>query len=102
MTKQTTGAVSKRETAGTVTKQTTSAVSKHETGTVTKQTTVARGGFDGAVSKHETCTVNKQTLYSLRVAFALRGGRGLLHLLEYISLRCAPGGGRCVPESARL
>ena len=37
------------------------AVSKHETGTVTKQTTGARGGLAGAVSKHETCTVTKQT-----------------------------------------
>ena len=35
--------------------------SKHETGTVTKQTTGARGGFRGAVSKHETGTVTKQT-----------------------------------------
>ena len=35
--------------------------SNHETGTVTKQTTGARGGFGGAVSKHETGTVTKQT-----------------------------------------
>ena len=37
------------------------AVTKHETGTVTKQTTGARGGFAGAVSKHKTGTVTKQT-----------------------------------------
>ena len=44
-----------------MTKQTNGVVSKHETGTVTKQTTGARGGFAGAVSKHETCIVTKQT-----------------------------------------
>ena len=94
VTKQTTGAMSTHET-GTVTKQTTGAVSKHETGTMNKQTT-------GAVSKHETGTVTKQTtvLYS-SWRLLLRGGR-LLHLREHISLRCALGGGRCVPEPARL
>ena len=51
-----------------------------------------------AVSKHETGTVTKQTTGALQfmVAFALRGGGGQL-LREYISLRCALGGGRSVP-----
>ena len=87
------------------------AVSKHETDTVTKQTTGARGGSGGAsspgtaaVSKHETDTVTKQTTGALQfmVAFALRGGGGLLHLREYISLRCALGGGSSVPKPAPL
>ena len=84
---------------------------KHEKGTVTKQATGTQGGGPGgipptgtaAVSKHETGTVTKQTTGALQfmVAFALRGG-GLLHLREYISLSCALGGGRCVPEPARI
>ena len=100
----------------------TAAMSKHETGTVTKQTTGAPGGGGSggvfppgtaAVSKYETDTVTKQShstclvlghssgALQFMVAFALRGG-GLPHLREYISLRCALGGGRCVPEPARL
>ena len=85
---------------------------KHETGTVTKQTTGPLGEGSGgvslpgtaAVSKHETGTVTKQTTGALQfmVVFALRGGGGLLHIREYISLRCALGGGRSVPEPARL
>ena len=64
----------------------------------------SRGGSGGgppppdtaAVSKHETGTVTKQTTGALQfmVAFALRGGQ---LLREYISLRCALGGGRSVP-----
>ena len=57
------------------------------------------------VSKHETGTVTKQTTGALpfMVDFALRGGGGgVLHIREYISLRCALGGGRYVPEPARL
>ena len=88
----------------------TAAVSKHETGTVTKQPTGARGGGSGevslpgtaAVSKHETSTVTKQTTGALKfmVAFPLRGGgRGQL-LREYISLRCALGGGRSGPAKS--
>ena len=57
-----------------------------------------------AVSKHETGTVTKQTIGALQfmVSFALRGGGRLLHIREHISLRCALGGGRCVPEPAHL
>ena len=65
----------------------TAAVFKHETCTVTKQTTCARGGESGgvpppgtaAVSKHETGTVIKQTTGALQfmVAFALQGGGGV-------------------------
>ena len=63
------------------------------------------GGFPpgtAAVSKHEKGTVTKQITGALQfmVAFALRGGGQ--HLREYISLRCALGGGRSVPEPARL
>ena len=56
-----------------------------------------------AVSKHETGTATKQTTGALQimVAFALRGG-ALPHLREYISLRCALGGGRSVPEPTLL
>ena len=53
-----------------------------------------------AVSKHETGNVAKQTTGALQfmVAFALRGGGGGgQHLREYISLRCALGGGMSVP-----
>ena len=57
------------------------------------------GGFPpgtAAVSKHETSTVTKQTTGALQfmATFALRGGQ---LLREYISLRCALGGGRPVP-----
>ena len=61
-------------------------MSKHKTGTVTKQTTGARGGGSGgfpppdtaAVSKHVTGTATKQTTGALQfmVAFASRGGGG--------------------------
>ena len=53
-----------------------------------------------AVSKHPTGTVGRQTIGALQliVAFALRGGGQLLQ--EYISLRCALGGGRSVPAKA--
>ena len=48
-------------------------------------------------------TVTKQSTDALQsmAAFALRGGGGQ-HLRECISLRCALGGGRSVPEPARL
>ena len=76
-----------------------------------QQTTGARGGGGvggvsppgtAAVSKHEKGIVTKQITGALQfmVAFALRGGGQ--HLREYISLRCALGGGRSVPEPARL
>ena len=60
-----------------------------------------RGGFPpgtAAVSKHKTGTVTKKTAGALQlmVAFAFRGG-GRQLLREYISLRCALGGGRFVP-----
>ena len=82
----------------------TAAVSKHEKKSVTQlQGACLRGAV---VSKHETGTVTKQTTGALQfmVAFALRGGggEGLANVREYISLRCALGGGRSVPEPARL
>ena len=91
----------------------TAAVSEHETGCCVQardrycEKPVLEGGGSlrgtAAVSKHETGTVTKQTtgVVQFMVAFALRGG-GVLHICEYISLRCALGGGRCVPEPARL
>ena len=53
------------------------------------------------MSKHATGTVTKQTIGALQliVAVALRGV-GWQLLQEYISLRCALGGGRSVPAKA--
>ena len=60
-------------------------MSAHETGTVTQQTT-------GAVSKHETVIpMGTSNLKSFKLRFR-----------KYTSLLCALGGGRSVPDSARL
>ena len=64
------------------------------------------GGVRGGFPPPGTAAVTKQTTGALQfmVAFAMRGGGGggLLHLREYISLGCALGGGKCVPEPAHL
>ena len=113
------GACSKGRSGG-VPPPSTAAVSEHETGCCVQardrycEQLVLEGGGPGggsppgtaAVYKHETGTVTEQTTDALQfmVAFALRGGGGggLLHIREYISLRCVLESGRCVPEPARL
>ena len=91
----------------------TSAVSKHEIKSVTQhQGACSRGGSGGGFPPRHGCCVQARDRYCdykqkngalhFMVACALRGGGGLLHLREHISLRCALGGGKCVAEPGHL